>query len=69
MHEAGQPVHGTMRDAALALSNIERALLKPLPAIAPDLGTWHLVSVHRTCHARFERMLYSATFTQAGETL
>jgi hypothetical protein len=37
--------------------------------VAPDLGTWHRVSVHRDCHVQFERVLYSAPFTLAGKTL
>lgn len=69
MHEAGSRVHGTTRKSPLALFEIERALLQPLPAIAPDLGTWHRVSVHRDCHVQFERVLYSAPFTLAGKTL
>ena len=28
---------------------------EPLPAIAPDLGTWHRVGVHRDCHVQFDR--------------
>jgi transposase len=69
MQEAGLRVHGTTRKAPLALFELERALLLPLPAIAPDLGTWHRVSVHRDCHVQFERVLYSAPFTLAGKTL
>jgi hypothetical protein len=44
-------------------------LLKPLPGVAPDLGSWHRVSVHRDCHVQFERVLYSAPFTLVGKTL
>jgi hypothetical protein len=43
--------------------------LKPLPAIAPDLGTWHRVSVHKDRHAQLERILYSAPFALVGQTL
>ncbi len=43
--------------------------MKPLPAIAPDLGTWHRVNVHKDCHVQFERILYSAPFALVGKTL
>jgi len=43
--------------------------LKELPAVAPDLGTWHRVSVHKDCHVQFERILYSAPFALVGKLL
>ena len=69
MEEAGQRVHGTTRARPLALFELERAYLQPLPAIAPDLGSWTRVSVHRDCHVQFERILYSAPFQLAGKLL
>jgi len=48
---------------------LEQPLLKPLPAIAPDLGTWHQVTLHKDCHLQFERVLYSAPFTLVGRVL
>ncbi|SEL08065.1 Transposase [Roseateles sp. YR242] len=69
MQEASQRVHGTTRVKPLALFELERAWLQPLPAIAPDLGSWHRVTVHRDCHLQFERVLYSAPFTLAGKPL
>ena len=59
MQEAGRRIHGTTRVRPLALFELERAHLLALPAIAPDLGTWHRVSVHRDCHVQFARALYS----------
>jgi hypothetical protein len=44
-------------------------LMQPLPAIAPDLGTWHRVTVHRDCHVKFDYRLYSAPFTLVGKVL
>ena len=67
--EAGVRDHGTTRRQPLALFELERALLKPLPAVAPDLGSWHRASVHRDCHVQFDRALYSAPFTLVGKTL
>ena len=69
MREAGVRVHGTTRQAPLALFELERAQLQPLPPVAPDLGTWHKVSVHRDCHVAHDRVLYSVPFTLVGKTL
>lgn len=69
MQEAGVRVHGTTRKAPLALFDVEQALLQALPAIAPDLGTWQRVSVHRDCHVQFEHVLYSAPFALVGKPL
>lgn len=69
IHEAGQRNHGTTRRAPLALFELERPLMQALPAIAPDLGSWHRVTVHRDCHVKFEHMLYSAPFTLVGKVL
>jgi transposase len=69
MHEAGTRCHGTTRIAPLKLFEVERGFLQRLSAIAPDLGTWHRVSVHRDCHVQFERVLYSAPFALVGKPL
>ncbi len=69
MTEAGTRVHGTTRERPLALFESERALLQALPGVAPDLGTWHRVVLHRDCHVMYERALYSAPFTLVGKTL
>jgi transposase len=69
MTEAGVRCHGTTRRSPLELFALEQPLLKGLPAVAPDLGSWHRVSVHRDCHVQFERILYSAPFTLVGKTL
>jgi transposase len=68
-HDAGHRIHGTTRKTPLALFELERPLMRPLPAIAPDLGTWHKVSVHRDCHVAHQRMLYSVPFALVGKTL
>lgn len=69
MDEAGVRCHGTTRRAPLELFALEAALLRALPTPAPDLGTWHRVSVHRDCHVQFDRVLYSAPFSLVGKTL
>jgi transposase len=69
MEEAGVREHGTTRRQPLVLFEVERALLRPLPALAPDLGSWHRVVLHRDCHVQFDRALYSAPWTLVGRTL
>lgn len=69
MKEAGVRVHGTTRERPLERFAIERPLMRELPDIAPDLGSWHGVSVHRDCHVQHERILYSVPFTLVGKRL
>ena len=69
LQEAGKRVHGTTREQPLALFELERPLLRRLPAVAPDLGSWHRVVLHRDCHVQFDKALYSAPFTLVGKTL
>ena len=66
---AGVRIHGTTRQAPLALFATERPLMQALPAIAPDLGTWHQVTLHRDCHVKFDYRLYSAPFALVGKVL
>jgi transposase len=66
---AGQRTHGTTRVKPLESFAVERALLLPLPAVPPDLGSWHQVAVHRDCHVSFERGLYSVPFALVGKRL
>jgi hypothetical protein len=37
--------------------------------VAPDLGSWHRLILHRDCHVKFNYSLYSAPFTLVGQTL
>ena len=69
MQEAGKRVHGTTREQPLALFELERPLLRRLPGVAPDLGSWHRVVLHRDCHVQHDKALYSAPFTLVGKTL
>jgi transposase len=69
MEEAGVRIHGTTREQPLVLFEAERPLLKALPAVAPDLGSWHQVVVHRDCHVQHDRGFYSVPFALAGKTL
>jgi len=69
MTEAGVRIHGTTRRPPLELFTLERPLMRALPAVAPNLGTWHQVSVHRDCHVKFANALYSAPFALVGKGL
>ena len=44
-------------------------MLKPLPAVPPELAEWAKVKVHRDCHVQFEKCLYSVPFKLIGQTL
>jgi hypothetical protein len=69
MAEAGVRTHGTTGTQPLALFAVEKPLLRVLPAITPDLGTWTSVRVHRDCHVQFARCFYSVPFTLVGREL
>jgi len=65
--EAGIPIHGTTRERPLELFAVEKSLMLPLPAVAPDsrfLATGLIL--HRDCHVKFNYSLYSAPFSLAG---
>ena len=69
LEEAGIRRHGTTGEAPLARFPVERAAMRPLPAVAPDLGVWSQANVHRDCHVQFERAYYSAPYTLIGKRL
>ena len=68
--EAGTRCHGTTREQPLKrFADSEKALLQPLPDVAPELAVWAQVSVHRDGHVQFERSLYSVPFRLIGQRL
>lgn len=70
LNDAGNRIHGTTRCAPLKLfTEVERALLSPLPAVPPELAVWARVKVHRDAHVQFDKCLYSAPFKLAGQSL
>jgi transposase len=69
MEQAGRRLHGTTREPPLERFERERPLMHVLPAVAPDLGVWTKVRLHRDCHVQFQRSLYSAPFTLIGRLL
>jgi transposase len=69
LKEAGLRIHGTTREQPLERFKLEKPLMRALPDVAPDLGSWHRVILHRDCHVKFDHALYSAPFTLVGQTL
>ncbi|MDD5298851.1 MAG: IS21 family transposase [Rhodocyclaceae bacterium] len=69
MEEAGVRRHGTTGEAPLSRFQVERAVLLPLPGVAPDLGVWSQATVHRDCHIQFDRSYYSVPYTLVGQRL
>lgn len=69
LEEAGLRKHGTTLEQPLVLFALERPLMRRLPAVTPDLGTWQRVTVHRDCHVQYDRCFYSAPFTLVGKPL
>lgn len=66
MQEAGRRIHGTTREPPLERFARERPVMRALPAIAPDLGEWARVTVHRDCHVQFDHSLYSVPWAESG---
>ena len=65
--EAGNRCHGTTRTAPLArFAEVERHLLKALPASPPECARWAKAKVHGDCHIQFERAYYSVPWPKVG---
>jgi len=70
MGEAGNRIHGTTRERPLTLfTQTEQALLRPLPAIAPECPAWAKAKLHGNCHVQFEQCYYSAPFRLIHQSL
>ena len=70
MGTAGNRIHGTTKQQPLVrFAEVERHVLSPLPAVAPELATWKKVKLHPNCHAEFEKCYYSAPFRFIGKEL
>jgi len=70
MGTAGNRIHGTTKEQPLVrFAEVERHVLSPLPAVAPELATWKKVKLHPNCHAEFEKCYYSAPFRFIGKEL
>ena len=70
MTVAGRRDHGTTHEAPLKrFEETEQVLLKPLPAVAPELATWAQVKLHGDCHLQVHKCRYSAPYKLVGKTL
>ena len=70
MEVAGLRVHGTTYEAPLKrFEQTEQALLKPLPATAPELVTWAQAKLHGDCHLQVHKCRYSAPYKLVGKSL
>ena len=67
--EAGNRRHGSTHEKPLSRFEIEKPLLKPLPAVLPELAEWAKVKVHRDSHVQFEKGLYSVPFRLISQSL
>ncbi len=66
MDEAGRRIHGTTRAQPLAMFELERQSLQPLPARAPEVCAWARATVHRDTHVQFAYCLYSVPYRLIG---
>lgn len=66
MEQAGRRIHGTTREQPLALFELERGALQPLPQRAPEVCAWAHAKVHRDTHVQFDYCLYSVPFRLIG---
>jgi transposase len=63
MGTAGNRVHGTTRERPLTrFMEVEKALLKPLPDIPPELAVWCKAKLHGNCHLQVGKCYYSAPY-------
>lgn len=70
MGEAGNRVHGTTHERPLSLfDQTERAMLQPLPAIAPECPVWLKATLQTNCHLVVQKCLYSAPYPLIGQVL
>lgn len=68
--EAGNRCHGTTREKPLTrFQEAEKALLKRLPDVPPQLAVWAKVKVHRDGHVQHDKCLYSVPFRLMGQSL
>jgi transposase len=66
---AGTRSHGTTHQAPLALFEVEREHLLPLPATPFELTDVRRAKLHRDCHVSVDGSYYSAPFRHVGEYL
>lgn len=67
---AGNRKHGSTGKAPLTeFIEFEQPVLLPLPDVMPEPKVFHQVKVHKDCHVRYQKVLYSVPYQQVGEIL
>jgi transposase len=67
---AGNRVHGTTHQIPLRVfAEVEKAALKALPAVEPEMITWQRVTLAPNCHVSFEKAYYSAPYSYVHQRL
>ncbi|MBM3465430.1 MAG: IS21 family transposase [Armatimonadetes bacterium] len=66
---AGTRDHGTTRQTPLALFEVERQQLLPLPTTPFELTEVRLATLHRDCHVAIDGSYYSAPYPCVGKRL
>jgi transposase len=69
METAGVRLHGTTKEKPLARFEVEKAHLKPLPAVRYELVVWKKARHHPDCHLVFGDAYYSAPHRLIGQKL
>lgn len=68
LNEAGLRIHGTTgKQPLMAFETMEKAFLRPLPAVPPETVEWAKARVHRNTHALFAKNWYSVPFSLIGQ--
>jgi hypothetical protein len=67
-HTAGTRIHGTTKQPPLRrFTEVEQAVLGPVPRVPYDLAVWKQVQVYRDCYVQFEQAYYSVPFRLVGQ--
>ncbi len=70
LEAAGMRIHGTTKERPLErFTEVEQAILKPLPAVPPEIVAWEEVKLHPDCHVTYDNRRYSAPHPLIGQYL
>lgn len=67
---AGERIHGTTKERPLVrFTEVEQAVLQPLPTTPYAVAAWKRAKLHPDCHVVFDAAYYSAPHRLIGQTL
>lgn len=70
LETAGNRIHGTTKERPLhCFVGVEKAFLKQLPAVPPEIAAWERVKLHPDCHVNYDSRRYSAPHPLIGQYL